>query len=156
MSNDITNAIDVTGRIAIAAVDFHSTRIYAIDSPDHSRPETVTASDPRGYFHNVFHHHGNVDGTYEDDSDVYWRTLAGALRGAAGILILGHGKGKANAGHHLVTYVEKHDREVAGKLIGEFRADIDDLTDEQFLRLGQHLAGIDPLRDHGDSQRGAN
>jgi len=156
MSKDITDAIDVTGRIAVAAIDFHSTRIYAIDSPDHARPESVTASDPRGYFHNVYHRHGNPDGTYEDDSDEYWRALADALRGAAGIIVLGHGKGKANAGHHFIGYVEKHEHGVAAKVIGEFRADIDDLTDEQILRLGQHIAGIDPLRDHGDSQRGAN
>jgi hypothetical protein len=154
MSNDVTDAIDVTGRIAIAAIDFHSTRIYALDSPDHSRPEHVVAADPRGYFHNVYHRHGNPDGTYEDDSDVYWRALALALNRSAAVLVIGHGKGKANAGHHFVTYIEKHDRDLAAKLVGEVRADIDDLTDDQLLRLGQHYAGIDPLRDHGDSRRG--
>ncbi len=156
MSKDVTDAIDLTGRIAIAAIDFHSTRIYAIDSPDHSRSEHVVASDPRGYYHNVYHRHGNPDGTYEDDSDEYWRALALALNRCAAVLVLGHGKGKANAGHHFIAYIEKHDRDLAAKIVGEVRADIDDLTDEQFLRLGQHYAGIDPLRDHGDSRRGAN
>lgn len=151
---DVTDAIDVSGRIAIAAVDFHSTRIYALDSPDHSAPEKVVADDPRKRFHNVFHHDGNVDGTYLDDSDVYWSTLTSALEGAAGIILLGHGKGKANASHHLAAYIEKHRRPLAERIIAEVRADIDDLTDEQVLRLGQHIAGIDPLRDHGDSRRG--
>jgi hypothetical protein len=156
MSHDVTDAIDVAGRIAIAAIDFHSTRIYAIDSPDHSRPEKVTASDPRGYFHNVYHRHGNPDGTYEDDSDEYWRAIASGLNAAAGVIVFGHGKGKANAGHHFIGYIEKHDRPLAAKILGEFRVDIDDITDEQLLRLGQQVAGIDPLRDHGDSRWGEN
>lgn len=152
---DVTDAIDLNGRIAIAAVDFHSTRIYALDSPDHSAPEKVVADDPRKRFHNVYHHDGNVDGTYLDDNDVYWSTLTSALEGAAGIILLGHGKGKANASHHLAAYIEKHRRPLAERILADVRADIDDLTDEQVLRLGQHIAGIDPLRDHGDSRRGA-
>lgn len=152
---DITDAIDLTGKVAIAAVDFHSTRIYALDSQDHSAPEHVVADDPRKRFHNVYHHHGNVDGTYLDDSDVYWHTLAEALVHASAIVLLGHGTGKANASHHLVTYLEKHRRDIAQRIVADVRADIDDLTDEQVLRLGQHIMGIDPLRDHGDSRRGA-
>lgn len=151
---DITDAIDLTGRTAVAAVDFHSTRIYALDSPDHSKPEHVVAEDPRKRFHNVYHHHGNVDGKYLDDSDAYWGTLASALAPADSIILLGHGTGKANASHHLVAYLEHHRRDIAAKIVGDVRADIDDLTDEQLLRLGQHIAGIDPLRDHGDSRRG--
>ncbi len=153
--NDVTDAIDLSGKVAIAAVDFHSTRIYALDSPDHSAPERVVADDPRKRFHNVYHHHGNVDGTYLDDSDVYWHTLAEALVPATAIVLLGHGTGKANASHHLVTYLEKHRRDVADRSVADVRADIDDLTDEQVLRLGQHIMGIDPLRDHADNRRGA-
>ncbi len=153
--NDVTDAIDLSGKVAIAAVDFHSTRIYALDSPDHSAPERVVADDPRKRFHNVYHHHGNVDGTYLDDSDVYWHTLAEALVPATAIVLLGHGTGKANASHHLVTYLEKHRRDVADRIVADVRADSDDLTDEQVLRLGQHIMGIDPLRDHADNRRGA-
>ncbi len=29
--NDVTDAVDLSGKVAIAAVDFHSTRIYALD-----------------------------------------------------------------------------------------------------------------------------
>ncbi|MEK9663045.1 MAG: hypothetical protein VW082_00350 [Candidatus Nanopelagicales bacterium] len=151
----MTDAIDLSGKVAIAAVDFLSTRIYALDSPDHSAPERVVADDPRKRFHNVYHHHGNVDGTYLDDSDVYWHTLAEALVPATAIVLLGHGTGKANASHHLVTYLEKHRRDVADRIVADVRADIDDLTDEQVLRLGQHIMGIDPLRDHADNRRGA-
>ena len=54
-----------------------------------------------------------------------------------------------------MTYLEKHRRDVAERIVADVRADVDDLTDEQVLRLGQHIMGIDPLRDHGDNRRGA-
>ena len=155
-AHDITDAVDLNGKLAIAAVDFHATRIYAIDAAPESAPERIGAFDPKGFRHNVYHRDGNPDGTYENDNPVYWRTIGHALQRAEAVLLLGHGKGKANASHHLASYIEKHRRDIAARILGEIRADIDDLTDEQLLRLGQHIAGIDPLRDHGDSRRGAS
>jgi len=153
-AHDITDAIDLNGKLAIAAVDFHTTRIYAIDMDPKSRPETVGASDPKGFRHNVYHRDGNPDGTYEDDNPVYWRTIGHALQRAEAVLLLGHGKGKSNASHHLVSYLEKHESDVAAKIVADIRVDIDDITDEQLLRLGQQYFDQAPARDHGDSQRG--
>jgi hypothetical protein len=42
-----TDVVILRGKIAIAAVDFHKTRIYALDQDSDDRPETVTAEDPR-------------------------------------------------------------------------------------------------------------
>lgn len=153
--HNVTNAIDLAGQTALVAVDFHRTRIFTMASEPHSRPETVTAEDPRDYYHNVYHRHGNPDGTYEGDSDAYWHLLTEALAPAAAILVIGHGTGKSNASDDLVDYMIKHRRDVADKVVGRETADLDDLTDEQLLRLGQHLLGKDPRRDHGDSERGA-
>ena len=44
-AHDITNAVDVKGRYAVAAVDFHSTRLYAIDAAPESSPERIGAFD---------------------------------------------------------------------------------------------------------------
>lgn len=153
--HDITNAVDLKGKLAVAAVDFHSTRIYAIDAFPGSSPERVEAFDPKGFRHNVYHRDGNPDGTYENDNPVYWRTLGHALAPAAAVLLLGHGKGKSNASHLLVAYLEKHESDVAAKIVADVRVDIDDITDEQLFRLGQRYFDELPARDHGDSQRGA-
>lgn len=142
-------------RLVVATVDFHSSRIFAVDAEAHSAPEHVHASDPRGYYANVYHRAGNPDGTYEADSDAYWRELDHHLSGAAAIVLLGHGTGKANAAQHLVAWMARHDSDTAGRIAAVLRADIDDLTDEQVLRLGQSAFGLAPARDHGDSRRGA-
>lgn len=150
-----THEIALDGAFAVAAVDFRSTRIYAIDAESMSRPEQVSAVDPRGLSKNVYHRDGNPDGTYEDDSDEYWRDLAHHLERAEEIVLLGHGKGKASAAQHLVAWMTRHASATAAKVVAVIRADVDDLTDEQVLRLGQQALGITPERDHGDSQRGA-
>ena len=117
----------------VAAIDFHETRIWAIDADPQGRREHRVAD--------------NQDGTYGDDNDEY-------LGKADGILLLGHGNGKANASHHFVAYAEKHFSGVAAKLISEVRCDIDDSTDRQVLRLAQQYFGTEPDRDFGDSRRG--
>ena len=146
---------ELKDRLVVVAVDFHSSRIFAIDAAPHSSPEHVAASDPRGYYANVYHRAGNPDGTYEADSDAYWRDLDHHLDVAAAIVLMGHGTGKASAAHHLTAWMTKHDSAALAKVVAVLRADIDDLTDEQVLRLGQQAYGLDPVRDHGDSERGA-
>lgn len=149
-----TDMTDVRGAAVVAAVDFHETTVFRIDEENADHPEHITPRDPRGLAHNVFHHKGNPDGTYEADSDDYWRTIGHALAPAAQILLLGNGKGKANASHHLVAWLEKHMSDVAAKLVADVRVDLSALTDEQVLRAAQTYFGEAPLRDYGDSRRG--
>jgi hypothetical protein len=143
------------GEQVVAAIDFHHTVIYAPDATAALPPTQVAAVDPRGYFHKISHHAGNPDGTYEDDSSEYWQEIGDALAPAAWILLLGHGKGKANASHKFVAYVEEHRKDVAAKIVADVRADIDDLTKEQVVRLAQRYFGEDPERDLGDGRWGA-
>ena len=98
-----TDVVILRGKIAIAAVDFHKTRIYSLDQDSDDRPETVTAEDPRNDYHNVYHRAGNPDGTYEADNDEYWKLLCESLHDANGIVLLTNGTGKANAGHHFLA-----------------------------------------------------
>lgn len=143
------------GKQVIAAIDFHHTVISATDAAPDQRPTQLLAADPRGHFHKISHRAGNPDGTYEDDSSEYWEEVGDALAPAGAILLLGHGKGKANASHKFVAYAEEHRKDIAAKIVADVRADIDDLTNEQVLRLAQRYFGEAPARDLGDSRWGA-
>jgi hypothetical protein len=103
------------------------------------------APDPLGRYH-VHHQAGNPRGTYEVDSSEYWRELTEALSPALTILVLGHGKGKANASHHWVSFVEKERPDVAAKIIADVRVDIDHLDGDQILRYAQHYYDDEPPR----------
>jgi hypothetical protein len=139
----------VQGKRVVAAIDFRLTRIYPTNATPEQRPEHIVASDPKGRFHEVHHRAGNPDGTYEADSPEYWRHVTEALESAGEVLVLGHGKGKANASHQWVSYVEKHRKDVAAKIVADVRVDIDDLDDAQVLRLAQSFFGTPPLRTPG-------
>ena len=132
------DAEQLRGKNVVAVIDFHETVIYPTDAPPRQRPERLVATDPQGHFHKVHHQAGNPSGTYEDDSPAYWSDLTDALSPAGAILLLGHGKGKANASHRWVAYVEEHHKDVAAKVVADVRADIDHLGVNQVLGLAQY------------------
>jgi hypothetical protein len=127
----------VAGKNVVAVIAFRESDIYATDARPGERPTRVVAPDPRGRFHKVSHHAGNPSGVYEDDSPQYWEEITQALASAGAILVFGHGRGRANASHHWVTYVEKHHADVAAKLVADVRIDIDHVDERQLLRLAQ-------------------
>jgi hypothetical protein len=139
----------VRDKSVVATIDFHLTKIFLTDATPDRRPEHIVARDPRGHFHEVHHRAGNPDGTYEADDPEYWREVTEAVAPAGAILVLGHGQGKANASHLWVAYVEKHRKDVAAKIVADWRVDIDHLDDAQVLRLAQHLFGVPPVRAPG-------
>jgi hypothetical protein len=144
----------VRNKNVVAAIDFRETTIYPTDAFPGQRPEHIVAADPHGRFHKVYHRAGNPDGTYEADSPEYWREVNEALSQAGAILLLGHGKGRANASHHWVAYVERHRKDLAARVVADVRVDIDHLDGEQILRLAQYYFTGPPLRDFGDGRWG--
>jgi len=144
--------VSLAGRCAVVAADFNRARIYAIDAAVGTSPEKVAAPDPSHVNHNIFHHHGNPAGGFDIDkpeTNEYLKSLSRALAPADRILLLGHGGGKANFSHLLESYLEKHHRDVAARIVANVRADIDDLTDAELLRLGETYFGIAvPKRGH--------
>ncbi len=144
-----SNVTSTRDHFVVAAIDFHRTRIYPIVSGDDGSPELVADVDPEGHSQEIAHKAGNPDGNYEAGNPEYWREITDALRPARSILLLGHGNGKANASHQWVAYVEKHDHDVAAKVVADIRADIDNLTTGEVLAQARHYFELDPQRYHG-------
>ena len=128
----------IRGKNVVAVIDSHEAVVYPTDAAPRQRPERLVATDPEGHFHHLHHHAGNPSGASEDDSPEYWRDLTDALAPAGAILLLGHGKGKANASHRWVAYVERHHKEVAARVVADVRVDIDHLEASQVLGLAQY------------------
>jgi hypothetical protein len=133
----------------VAAIDFHQSRLFELETDDAGRPLKVVADDPKGFFHQLHTKAGSPEGFFLADSDEYWKAIARALHKASAVLLLGHGTGKSNASHHFIAYVEKHESDLAAKILGDVRCDIDDLTNAQVLRLGQQFFDMAPARDRG-------
>lgn len=142
------NEIDLRGQMAIAAIDYHQTRVFALVTDPAGRPERVVAEDPRGLTRKLHTKANNVEGDYRTPGDEYWKSIAIVLERASAVILLGHGKGKANASHMFLDYVEKHYSDLTARILGDFRVDIDDLTDPQVLRIGQSFFDIAPTRNN--------
>ncbi len=144
----------IRDKSVVAVIDFRLSTIYPTDASPGDRPERIVATDPRGRFHEVHHHAGNPAGTYENDSPEYWREITDALAPAGAILLLGHGKGKANASHRWVAFAEAHRKDVAAKVVADVRVDIDHLDEAQVLRLAHYYFAGPPSRDFPDGRWG--
>jgi hypothetical protein len=146
-AHDEFNEINLHGKFAVAAIDFHETRIFALEGDNTGRPERVVAEDQDGYLRHLHTKANNVEGDYRTPSDEYWKSIAIVLERANAVVLLGHGNGKANASHQFIAYVEKHYSDLGSKILGDLRLDIDDLTDPQVLRIGQTFFDVAPKRD---------
>lgn len=147
--HDEFNEIDLRGKLAVAAIDFHQTRVFALEGDSTGRPERIVAEDPTGYTRKLHTKANNVEGDYRTPGDEYWKSIAIVLERADSVILLGHGNGKANASHAFLAYIEKHYSDLAAKILGDLRVDIDDLTDPQVLRIGQSFFDIAPPRQMG-------
>ena len=144
----------VRGKNVVAVIAFHEATIYPTDASPGERPERLVAPDPHGHFRKVHHRAGNPEGIYEAVSPESWREITEALAPAGAILLLGHGKGHADAAQHWRAYVEEHRKDVAARVVAEDRVDLDHLDGDLILRLAQdYFAGPLP-RDYGDGRWG--
>jgi carbonic anhydrase len=86
------------------------------------------------------HHHvrgAQRNGGQETNHDhtAFYDSIANAVESAREIVVVGHGKGKANEMLRLTQYWERKRPEVAHKVIGAIDSDLEALTENQVLAL---------------------
>lgn len=92
--------------------------------------------------HRQTHHHkGVIGGGKAPEDREFFDKVAASLAGAVEILIVG----PAQAGHEFAKYLEKHARDLAGKVMAIEPADHP--SDGELLKLARHyFAGADRMR----------
>lgn len=118
----------------VAAIGFGLTKAFPATTTRVTTPENGSPA-TRGCV--IRSRNEDRDLAGEADHADYWVEITKVLESAREILVLGHGKGKVNASHLWVSYVEKHRKDVAAKLVAEVRVDIDELTDAQVVGLAR-------------------
>ena len=121
----------------VVAVDFLESRIWKLEHVEDETGQHITAATPWG-IHKLHSKKLDAVDMYSLKADPeYWAALAHEVSQATDIVLLGHGKGKANASHLFAGYLEKHHRDLAHRLQGEIRCDIDSITDAQLVQIGR-------------------
>lgn len=102
-----------------------------------TRPELVRAPSEKSRHHHVREaQHQHMHGT-DLTNPAYFESITRAVAGASSILLIGHGKGKANEMLRLTQYWERHHPEVAAKVVGAVDSDLEALTENQVLALAR-------------------
>lgn len=71
----------------------------------------------------------------DDHSTAFFESVSSAIAPASAIVLVGHGKGKANEMLHLTQYLERKHPAIAAHVVGAIDSDLDELSEAQVLAL---------------------
>ena len=122
----------------IVAIEHHQARIFHMDTASHDATEhTIKPHDPHHFRHHLAHHNQDAEqGQRAPEDPAFYEQIAKELAGAGHIVIVGHGTGHSNAGHHLAEHLRAKHTQTAQRL-QEITADLSAMTDRQLLSLAR-------------------
>ncbi len=123
----------------LVVVDHHEAKIYRLDEGKAEAAEPgVKPHDPHGFLHHLKHKDQDKEhGQRAPEEAGFYKDIARAVTGSQRIVIVGHGKGKSNASHHLVEFLNKHHHELSGRVVLAPDTDLSGATVPQLLALGR-------------------
>jgi hypothetical protein len=123
------------GGLVAVAITRDEARVWATGLEPGAKPKTVHAPTELTRHHHVrAAQRGNGHGA-DHDHTAFYESIASAVSSAGEIVVVGHGKGKANEMLLLTQYWERKHPEVAQKVIGAIDSDLERLTENQVLAL---------------------
>jgi hypothetical protein len=102
--------------------------------PD-GRPHVLRAPNEKSHHMHVReaqHHHGHDT---DHENTTFYESISEAVANASGIVLVGHGKGKANQMIRLTQYWERKHRDIGAKVVGAIDSDLEALSENQVLAL---------------------
>jgi hypothetical protein len=130
----------------MVVVDHHGAKIYRIASAsgDASKRE-ITPYDPHHFLHHLTHKdQAREEGQRASEDSSFYRRIGDVLAAAGRIIVVGHGKGKSNAAHHLLEYLRMHQRETYQRILREIEVDLSAVTTAQLLEIAEQAFGRTP------------
>jgi hypothetical protein len=124
----------MNGLVAVAIMRDEA-RVWATGVERGTKPESVHAPSEKARHHHVReaqHHHGHDT---DHQSSIFYESITEAVGPASAILLIGHGKGKANEMLHLTQYWERKHPDIAQKVVGAIDSDLEALSPDQVLAL---------------------
>ena len=124
-----------SGGFVAVAITREEARVWTSGVASGAKPDAIHAPSEMLRHHHVReaqHHHGHdTDRT----SSLYYESIAAAIEGASHIVLIGHGKGKANEVLRFTQYLERKNPALAHKVVGAIDSDLEALSQDQVLAL---------------------
>jgi hypothetical protein len=121
----------------MVVVDHHGAKIYHVDvASDDASKHTIRPYDPHHFLHHLVHKdQSREEGQRAAEDSSFYERIAQALAAGGKLVVVGHGKGKSNAAHHLTEYLRSHHREIHDRIVFEATADLSSVTPPQLLEM---------------------
>ena len=128
-----------SGEDLLVVVEHHEARLYHLDvrSADPA-DDTIRPYDPHHFLHHLSHKDQSRErGQRSAEDPSFYEGIARAVLSSDRIVVIGHGKGRSDAAHHLMEHLRLHHPETFRKVTHEVSADLSGLTPPQLLVLGR-------------------
>jgi hypothetical protein len=124
----------MNGLVAVAMTRDEA-RVWATGVERGTKPTNIRAPSEMERHHHIreAQHHPGHD--IDHDSSAFYKSITEAVGPASAILLIGHGKGKANEMLHLTQYWERKHPDIAQKVVGAIDSDLEALSPDQVLAL---------------------
>jgi hypothetical protein len=121
----------------VVALTRDEARVWLTGVESGARPERIVAPHEQERHHHMraAQHHNGLD--TDHDQAVFFDSIASAVAPASEILLVGHGKGKADAMLKLIQFLERKHNDVAKKVVAALDADVEALSPNQILSLAR-------------------
>ncbi len=128
---------DVTD--AVVAIDHHGATFYPLDvNSTISTPVTVKPHDPYHFLHHLTHKDQSRQQGQRAPEDVsFYQRIADDLSPTKRVILIGHGKGKSNAAHRLVDYLDTHAPDTFRKIVHVLDADLSHTSPHQLIEMAR-------------------
>jgi len=128
---------DRVNGFVVVALTRDEARVWLTGVESGARPERIVAPHDQDRHHHVreAQHHAGHD--TDHDQATFYESIAVAVSPATEILLVGHGKGKADAMLKLTQFLERKHPGVATKVVGAIDADVEALSPNQILSLAR-------------------
>lgn len=122
------------GLVAVA-ITRDEARVWATGVEPGATPLSVHAPSEMARHHHVreAQHHRGHDTDHQNSA--FYESISDAVKGASTIVLIGHGKSKANEMLHLTQYWERKHPALAQKVLGALDSDLEALSAAQILSL---------------------
>ena len=133
----------------LVTVDHHQAHVYHLDlAAADPANHIIKPSDPHHFLHHLTHKDQTRErGERAAEDPAFYEHIAKAVAGAVPhgrIVVIGHGKGHSDAGHHLIAWIKLHHKDIAQRLEGEVTADLSSMTPPQLLGLARTALNVRP------------
>lgn len=131
------------GQQCIVLIDHHQARLFRLDGEPGApvEPLILKPEDADGSLRKTANRQGNDDhdGGHAPEESGYYERVSTHLEEARQIVLFSDGKGRSNAGEHLVGYLKRYHPGLARRIVATERVDIAHLSDREIVAEGRAL-----------------